>query len=108
MTDAWGLRLHASVLIVPDEISSSEKSRNWGLTSCIGLVIVNELASEQAIGWVAQLVEQGTENPCVGGSTPSPATIETTAPRKGAFFMCGEIARSRTREGLPCQRHGKG
>ena len=25
-------------------------------------------------GWVAQLVEQGTENPCVGGSIPSPAT----------------------------------
>ena len=24
--------------------------------------------------WVAQLVEQGTENPCVGGSIPSPGT----------------------------------
>jgi hypothetical protein len=26
-------------------------------------------------GRVAQLVEQRTENPCVGGSIPSPATI---------------------------------
>ena len=26
-------------------------------------------------GWVAQLVEQRTENPCVGGSIPPPATI---------------------------------
>src|SRR6266480_5441960 len=25
-------------------------------------------------GWVAQSVEQRTENPCVGGSIPSPAT----------------------------------
>src|SRR5262249_11711448 len=25
-------------------------------------------------GWVAQLVEQRTENPCVGGSIPPPAT----------------------------------
>lgn len=31
-------------------------------------------------GWVAQLVEQRTENPRVGGSTPSPATIR---PRSG-------------------------
>ena len=27
------------------------------------------------LAWVAQLVEQGTENPCVGGSIPSPGTI---------------------------------
>jgi hypothetical protein len=27
-----------------------------------------------ALGRIAQLVEQGIENPCVGGSTPSPAT----------------------------------
>jgi hypothetical protein len=26
-------------------------------------------------GWVAQSVEQRTENPCVGGSIPPPATI---------------------------------
>src|SRR5262249_18849538 len=28
-------------------------------------------------GWVAQLVEQRTENPCVGGSIPPPATSFT-------------------------------
>ncbi len=32
-------------------------------------------------GRVAQLVEQGIENPRVGGSIPSPATILQTAPR---------------------------
>ena len=26
-------------------------------------------------GWIAQLVEQRTENPCVPGSNPGPATI---------------------------------
>ena len=26
------------------------------------------------LGWVAQMVEQGTENPRVGGSIPPPAT----------------------------------
>jgi hypothetical protein len=26
------------------------------------------------VGWVAQSVEQRTENPCVGGSIPPPAT----------------------------------
>ncbi len=28
-----------------------------------------------ANGWIAQLVEQRTENPCVPGSNPGPATI---------------------------------
>jgi hypothetical protein len=27
-----------------------------------------------SVGWVAQSVEQRTENPCVGGSIPPPAT----------------------------------
>ena len=26
------------------------------------------------VGWIAQLVEQRTENPCVPGSIPGPAT----------------------------------
>ena len=29
----------------------------------------------RSIAWVAQSVEQRTENPCVGGSIPSPGTI---------------------------------
>ena len=31
-------------------------------------------AVPKIIGWIAQLVEQRTENPRVGGSIPSPAT----------------------------------
>src|SRR5437764_14877565 len=31
-------------------------------------------ALSQRVGWIAQSVEQRTENPCVGGSIPSPAT----------------------------------
>ncbi len=34
---------------------------------------------------VAQLVEQRTENPRVGGSIPSPSTIKKTP--KGVFFV---------------------
>ena len=39
-------------------------------------------------GRVAQLVEQGIENPRVGGSIPSPATMYKFKPRKG-FGLCG-------------------
>ena len=38
---------------------------------CVGQV---EYRS-RLVGWIAQSVEQRTENPCVGGSIPSPATI---------------------------------
>jgi hypothetical protein len=39
-----------------------------------------------ANGSVAQLVEQRTENPCVGGSIPPRATsIERTAPHRSRF-----------------------
>ena len=31
-----------------------------------------------SVGWIAQSVEQRTENPCVGGSIPPPATISKT------------------------------
>src|SRR5579859_5036292 len=34
-------------------------------------------------GWVAQLVEQRTENPCVGGSIPPPATTPRNHGKKG-------------------------
>ncbi len=46
-------------------------------------------------GWVAQLVEQRTENPRVGGSIPSPA-IRRTPPRDSCFgafrFLTGCLA----------------
>jgi len=31
--------------------------------------------SDPSLGWIAQLVEQRTENPRVGGSIPSPASF---------------------------------
>jgi hypothetical protein len=34
-----------------------------------------------AVGWVAQLVEQRTENPCVAGSIPASATTSFHAHR---------------------------
>src|SRR5690606_13232625 len=44
-----------------------------------------------ARGRVAQLVEQGIDNPRVGGSVPSPATIcrSTRNRPKGGFFASG-------------------
>jgi hypothetical protein len=42
---------------------------------------------EQAFGWVAQLVEQGTENPRVRGSTPFPATSK----RAGQGTSCSGL-----------------
>src|SRR5690606_13288722 len=46
--------------------------------------------SAAAYGRVAQLVEQGIENPRVGGSIPSPATIDETGvdqqPARRGFF----------------------
>ena len=57
---------------------------------------LNELAT-QAEGWVAQLVEQGTENPCVRGSTPFPATRTFRALRNGALFSSrGTLAQTKT------------
>ena len=47
-------------------------------------------------GDVAQLVEQRTENPCVGGSIPSittPTEAEKSHPKRVAFSrrgMCGD------------------
>ena len=47
------------------------------------LIEVNKL---QMNGIVAQLVEQRTENPCVGGSKPSDTTT-SKALRKKCFFF---------------------
>ena len=37
------------------------------------------------MGRVAQLVEQWTENPCVGGSIPPPTTLAIGTPQNGLF-----------------------
>ena len=39
---------------------------------------------------VAQLVEQGTENPCVAGSIPAWGTIKENAWRSPRFFLFGD------------------
>jgi hypothetical protein len=48
------------------------------------------LPHREELGRVAQLVEQGIENPCVGGSIPSPATIKIA--RKQGFSAIPEVA----------------
>ncbi len=40
------------------------------------LVVLIDSVKIESIGLVAQLVEQRTENPCVGGSIPPRATIK--------------------------------
>ena len=40
------------------------------------LVVLIDSVKIELIGLVAQLVEQRTENPCVGGSIPPRATIK--------------------------------
>ncbi len=40
-----------------------------------------------SVGRIAQLVEQRTENPCVPGSIPGPATISIFFPEE--FFFAG-------------------
>ena len=41
--------------------------------------------AENLVGWIAQSVEQRTENPCVGGSIPSPATTFKTLNKTRVF-----------------------
>src|SRR5664279_1021259 len=47
--------------------------------------------------WVAQLVEQWIENPCVGGSIPSPGTTMTEAPARGPQSLWKRRDRSHSR-----------
>ena len=54
-------------------------------------------------GQVAQLVEQRTENPCVGGSIPPLATKSDPSLCAGVFRLVGRIARP----GIP-DKVGKG
>ena len=59
----------------------------------------NILSSQPQIlrkaGAVAQLVEQWTENPCVGGSNPPPTTLEITTRQNDRFAaFCVVLAAS--------------
>ena len=51
----------------------------FGVDARTGIAYIKQAAFEQCFGWVAQLVEQGTENPRVRGSIPFPATRNTRA-----------------------------
>src|SRR5947209_17626598 len=69
------IRCHSEMFWRTDHSSSIS-------TASIGLPLPNleKVSSIRArAGWVAQLVEQRTENPCVGGSIPPPATMPKVA-----------------------------
>ena len=55
--------------LLPETHKKDEKALDQFLM--FGILIEREI---RAFGWVAQLVEQGTENPRVRGSIPFPAT----------------------------------
>jgi hypothetical protein len=42
-------------------------------------------------GWIAQSVEQRTENPCVAGSIPAPATTLKNASKINGLSMLFEL-----------------
>ena len=58
----------------------------WPLDAPPQFGIVIEPLVANAPGQIAQLVEQRTENPRVGGSTPSLTTIDYSSPPRVGFF----------------------
>ena len=61
--------------------------RRWGVAQ-FGDALIREA------GWVAQLVEQRTENPCVGGSIPPPATTSQLHPTESRLNFAAEAVLS--------------
>src|SRR5438128_373436 len=47
------------------------------------------------VGWIAQSVEQRTENPCVGGSIPPPATTSKIPNKINSFARISMIHKRR-------------
>jgi hypothetical protein len=69
-----------------------------GLAS-VGCASACSPMEERKFGRVAQSVEQGTENPCVGGSIPSPATFSLLALLCfGVVSGCGDRCESLCRD----------
>ena len=66
----------------------------FGVDARTGIAYIKRAAFEQCFGWVAQLVEQGTENPRVRGSIPFPATRNTRAATFGLrpFLVSGQLS----------------
>jgi putative endonuclease len=71
-----------------------------------GFDIKKEIRSIRRSPWgqIAQLVEQRTENPCVGGSTPPLATILRSAALRALSYGWRGHPRS---EGCPAKRRAK-
>ena len=65
-------------------MDGSRYNNGLAAASC-GLVSVAGKSNE--FGLVAQLVEQRTENPCVGGSIPPQATNNMRLSDRGAVFL---------------------
>ena len=58
----------------------------WLKSRCVdGACEIRAAGRKSRCGWVAQLVEQRTENPCVGGSIPPPATTSQNSPGPPSF-----------------------
>ena len=76
---------------------NEQRNERMGLDVPTRFGTMNWLAL-QAFGWVAQLVEQGTENPRVRGSIPFPATrkIARLPAKRWAGFIVGIRAFIRT------------
>src|SRR5947208_11495920 len=74
---------------VGSEVRNRDSSSYYG---CVILFVGGPIS--QANGWVAQLAEQRTENPRVGGSIPPPAT----SPLRNAPFSPRKSRGSENRE----------
>ncbi len=82
-------------LVEHDRISCEaiQQRTNFGFEIWVIMQITtNYCCKDLHYGSVAQLVEQWTENPCVGGSIPSRATIF----RLMQYCRCSSVGRART------------
>ena len=79
-------------------LTRNEGTVRLTLASARGAITHGSL-EEREFGRVAQSVEQGTENPCVGGSIPSPATFTLFAIVSiGLATGCGDRCESLCRD----------
>ena len=79
---ALGKDLHVMfALVLTREFgTSSDAARHFAHNQRMAIETRNpSVVTTKWVGWIAQSVEQRTENPCVGGSIPPPATTFTIA-----------------------------
>src|SRR5665213_2669390 len=78
--------VHAPVPILPSRPGRLDATAGRG-SNTRPAAVAHRPHMTHTFGRVAQLVEQGIENPRVGGSIPSPATIKSnTCSRSAACF----------------------